>query len=80
VSLDARVDEIATHSPDLAQTADIRHALSALPRRTRAAIALHYLAGMTVPETALALGVSQNTIKSQLKTGLDRLREELRDG
>ena len=80
VSLDARVGEIATHSPDLAQKADIRHALAALPRRTRAAIALHYLAGMTVPETALALGVSQNTIKSQLKTGLDRLRQELRDG
>jgi DNA-directed RNA polymerase specialized sigma24 family protein len=35
---------------------------------------------MTVPETALALGVSPNTIKSQLKTGLERLREELRDG
>lgn len=80
VSLDARVGEIATHSPDLAQKADVRRALAALPRRTRAAIALHYLAGMTVPETALALGVSQNTIKSQLKIGLDRLREELRDG
>jgi RNA polymerase sigma factor (sigma-70 family) len=80
VSLDGRVGEIATNGTDLAQSADVRRALSNLPRRTRAAIALHYLAGLTVPETARALGVSENTIKSQLKTGLGRLREELRDG
>jgi len=80
VSLDGRVGEMASHGPDLAQSADVRRALSALPRRTRAAIALHYLAGMTAAETAFALGVSRNTVKSQLKTGLNRLREELRDG
>jgi RNA polymerase sigma factor (sigma-70 family) len=80
VSLDGRVGEIATNGTDLAQSADVRRALSNLPRRTRAAIALHYLAGLSVPETARALGVSENTIKSQLKTGLGRLREELRDG
>ena len=79
VSLDGRVREIATAGPDLEQRADVRQALSSLPRRTRAAIALHYLAGLTVPETARALGVSENTVKSQLKTGLGRLREELRD-
>jgi len=80
VSLDGRVGEIASQGADLAQRADIRQALSGLPRRTRAAIALHYLAGLTVPETARAMGVSENTIKSQLRTGLGRLREELRDG
>jgi RNA polymerase sigma factor (sigma-70 family) len=80
VRLDGRTEEIPSQGADLAQRADIRQALSGLPRRTRAAIALHYLAGLTVPETALALGVSQNTIKTQLKAGLGRLREELRDG
>ena len=50
-----------------------------MPRRVRAAIALHYLEGYSVRETAAALGVSENTIKTQLKTGLSRLREELRD-
>ena len=49
----------------------------ALPPRTRAAVALHYLAGLSVRETAEALGVSENTIKSQVKTGLVRLREVL---
>ncbi len=80
VSLDGRVGEIAAQAPDLAQRADVRRALSTLPRRTRAAIALHHMAGLTVAETARALGVSENTIKSQLKTGLSRLREELGDG
>jgi RNA polymerase sigma factor (sigma-70 family) len=79
VRFDGHVGEIAAGGTDLARNLDVRRALG-LPRRTRAAIALHHLAGLTVPETALALGVSQNTIKTQLKTGLARLREELRDG
>ena len=79
VRLDGHLESVATPSIDLARRADIRNALSGLPRRTRAAIALHYLAGLTVPETAQALGVSPNTIKTQLKVGLGRLREELRD-
>ena len=38
------------------------------------------MAGLSVAETATALGVSENTVKSQLKTGLARLREALGDG
>lgn len=80
VSLDGRVAEIPSAGVDLAQRTDVRLALGRLPRRTRAAIALHHLAGLSVADTARALGVSENTVKSQLKTGLGRLREELRDG
>ena len=80
VSLDTRVAEIPSQGIDLAQRADVRQALVRLPRRTRAAIALHHLAGLSVADTARALGVSENTVKSQLKAGLVRLREELRDG
>lgn len=80
VSLDGRVAEIPSPGVDLAQRTDVRLALGRLPRRTRAAIALHHLAGLSVADTSRALGVSQNTVKSQLKTGLGRLREELRDG
>jgi RNA polymerase sigma factor (sigma-70 family) len=79
VRFDPEVHEIADTGPDLASRADVRRALAALPRRTRAAIALHYLAGLPIAETALALGVSENTIKSQVKTGLARLREVLGD-
>jgi RNA polymerase sigma factor (sigma-70 family) len=79
VSLDGRVAEVAIPGTDVAGRADMRAALARLPRRIRAAIALHYLAGLTVPETAAAMGVSENTVKSQLKAGLARLREDLRD-
>ena len=57
----------------------LREALRGLPRGARAAIVLHYLAGYSVRETAEAMGVSENTIKTQLQRGLARLREELRD-
>lgn len=67
----------AEHGHD--QSLALRDSLGTLPRRVRAAIALHYLEGYSVRETASALGVSENTIKTQLKTGLARLREELRD-
>ncbi|MDP9224649.1 MAG: sigma-70 family RNA polymerase sigma factor [Actinomycetota bacterium] len=79
VSLDGHVHEVPTVGSDPTQRIDVRDGMARLPRRTRAAIALHYLAGLSVPETARALGVSENTIKSQLKTGLARLREDLHD-
>ena len=52
-------------------------ALAALPIRARAAVALHYYADLPVAEVAAAMGTSQNTVKSQLRTGLARLRESL---
>jgi RNA polymerase sigma-70 factor (ECF subfamily) len=56
----------------------IRAALQALPPRTRLAVVLHHMAGLPVADVAVALGVSQNTVKTQLRLGLARLREELR--
>ena len=79
VSLDGHVREVPTVGEDAAQRIDVRDGLARLPRRIRAAIALHYLAGLSVPEAARVLGVSDNTVKSQLRTGLDRLREDLHD-
>ncbi|MBA2720449.1 MAG: sigma-70 family RNA polymerase sigma factor [Chloroflexi bacterium] len=79
VSLDGHVREVPSVGSDAAQRIDVRDGLARLPRRTRAAIALHYLVGLSVPDTALALGVSENTVKSQVRTGLARLREDLHD-
>lgn len=58
----------------------IRDALRDLPPRIRAAVVLHHMAGMTVPQVARAVGRSENTVRSQLKDGLKRLREALDDG
>jgi RNA polymerase sigma-70 factor (ECF subfamily) len=79
LSFGPHVHDVAAAEPGHDQSLALRDGLGALPRRVRAAIALHYLVGYSVRETAAALGVSENTIKTQLKTGLTRLREELRD-
>ena len=51
--------------------------LATLPIRARAAVVLHYYADLPVAEVAAVMGTSQNTVKSQLRTGLARLRESL---
>jgi RNA polymerase sigma-70 factor (ECF subfamily) len=79
LSLGPQIQEMPSPEPGHDQMIALRDGLRSLPRRVRAAIALHYLEGYSVRETAAALGVSENTIKTQLKTGLSRLREELRD-
>jgi RNA polymerase sigma-70 factor, ECF subfamily len=56
----------------------LRAAVRGLPDRVRVAVVLHHMVGLTVKETAVAMGVTENTVKSELKTGLGRLREELR--
>ena len=80
VRLDAGVVEIAGPSVASADTAAIRDALRRLTPRVRAAVVLHHMVGLPVGEVAQALGTSPNTVKTQLRLGLARLREELRDG
>lgn len=65
-------------APD-AESVALRSALGRLSPRVRAAIVLHHMAGLTVAEVADALGVSPNTVKTQLRQGLARLRELLSD-
>ena len=57
----------------------VRDALRGLPPRMRAVVVLHHMAGMTVPQVARAVGRSENTVRSQLRVGLQRLREALLD-
>jgi RNA polymerase sigma-70 factor (ECF subfamily) len=76
VSLDGRVTEVAVAGPSADDLA-VRLAVGALPPRMRAAVVLHHLAGLPVAQTAEAMGVSENTIKTLLRLGLARLREVL---
>ena len=80
VSLEGTVRDIGADDPAMSDRIALRQAIRRLPLRIRAAIALHHLAGMTVRETADALGVTENTIKTELKAGLARLRSELGHG
>jgi len=55
----------------------LAEAIDRLPPRMRACLSLHYYAGLSVAEIATALGISPNTVKFHLKSGLERLRAAL---
>ncbi len=74
-----QIHDVPVSGPGHDERFALRESLRGLPPRARAAIVLHYLAGYSVRETAEALGVRENTIKTQLRRGLARLREELGD-
>lgn len=57
----------------------VAEAMNALPPQMRAAVALRYYAGLSVPEVAAAMGKSVNTVKTHLQQGLKRLRDALAD-
>lgn len=52
-------------------------ALRELPEKQRHAVALRYLAGCQEDQIAASLGINPGTVKTHLKRGLARLRDEL---
>jgi RNA polymerase sigma-70 factor (ECF subfamily) len=76
VSLELHVEELR-HDGEMGASVDLRRAVAGLPPRTRAALLLHHYFGFSVDETAAALHVSPNTVKTQLRKGLARVREEM---
>lgn len=52
----------------------LQRALDQLPTRQRAAVILRYYEGLSIAETAAALGVTDGTVKSQVSDALHRLR------
>lgn len=75
--LDPTVHELPVGGPDTSESFELREALGRLSRPIRAAVVLHHMVGLSVRETADALGVSETTAKARLATGLARLRELL---
>ena len=55
----------------------VRTGIAALPPKHRSVVALYYLDGLSLQETAEALGVRLGTVKSRLHYALDTLRREL---
>lgn len=54
--------------------------LALLAPRERAAIALRYLADLPVEDVARAMGTRPNTVKTQLREALGKLRRGMADG
>jgi RNA polymerase sigma-70 factor (ECF subfamily) len=76
VSLDGAVLEVPVRGR-FDEDVAVRLAVAKLPSRQRAAVVLHHMAGLPVAETAEAMGISENTVKTLLRLGLARLREVL---
>jgi RNA polymerase sigma-70 factor (ECF subfamily) len=76
---DPTIHELPVGGPDASVSLELDEALGRLSRPIRAAVVLHHMVGLSVRETAEALGVSENTVKARLKTGLARLREWLHE-
>jgi RNA polymerase sigma-70 factor (ECF subfamily) len=55
----------------------VRRAVARLPATSREAIVLHYLEGLTIDETAAALGVRRGAAEVRLSRARERLRREL---
>jgi RNA polymerase sigma factor (sigma-70 family) len=56
---------------------DLESAIAKLPTRQRAILALHYVHGFSLDESAEVLGVRPGTVRSHLSRALRKLREEL---
>jgi RNA polymerase sigma factor (sigma-70 family) len=64
---------------ELAERDRTLHALTLLPPRRRAIVALRFYDDLALDEIADTLGISVGTVKSQLSRALDQLRDDLRE-
>lgn len=68
----------ATHTDvDVAELLDLRAALGRLSERRRTAVLLRHVSGLTVTETAAAMQMSENAVRSLTSRALAELRDEL---
>ncbi|GAA1918364.1 SigE family RNA polymerase sigma factor [Streptomyces sodiiphilus] len=69
-----------TDGPDVPAVLDVRAALERLPYRKRACVVLRHAFDLSERETALALGISVGTVKSQTSRGIAELERLLGRG
>ncbi|MET7274246.1 SigE family RNA polymerase sigma factor [Streptomyces flaveolus] len=69
--------EEKAENPDVAGVVDVQEALRALPFRKRACVVLRHAFDLSEKDTALALGVSVGTVKSQTSKAMAELQRVL---
>jgi RNA polymerase sigma-70 factor (sigma-E family) len=75
----AQLPEVPIPDTPENETRRVLALLATLPPGMRAAVVLRHIEGLTVAETAEALGCSEGTVKSQTARGLEQLRAALPD-
>lgn len=66
-----------TEGPDVSAVVDVQGALRALPFRKRACVVLRHAFDLSEKDTALTLGISVGTVKSQTSKGMAELERRL---
>ncbi|MCX4975540.1 SigE family RNA polymerase sigma factor [Streptomyces sp. NBC_00620] len=66
-----------TENPDIPGVVDVQDALRRLPFRKRACVVLRHAFDLSEKDTALALGISVGTVKSQTSKGIAELKRLL---
>ena len=67
----------STWSKDSESTLEVWEEVARLPRRQAETIALHYLAGLTMPEIAETLGCSKETVNTHIRRARKTLARRL---
>ena len=70
-------DDIEREVIDLTVAEQVQEVVAALPEDERKAVELAYFGGHTYREVAAMLGQPEGTVKSRIRTGLRRMRDEL---
>jgi RNA polymerase sigma-70 factor, ECF subfamily len=71
---DDRIPSPGQTAENMEQCDRVQAAIAGLPQPIREVVALHYVAGLTLRQTAAAMGISPSTAKSRLNTALNKLR------
>jgi RNA polymerase sigma-70 factor, ECF subfamily len=75
--VDNRISAAGQSAEQAEQRDRVQAAIAGLPESIREVVALHYVGGLTLRQTAAAMQISEGTVKSRLNAALNRLRSVL---
>ena len=74
---EAGISEPMDPSPELTEAENLRRLVARMTKQYREVLTQHYFRGLGIREIAEKLSIPENTVKSRLRLGRDKLRKEL---